>query len=310
MSIPMRKLQDFFGARLQENVRMANYTTSRVGGPALGLVSVNTIAELRDAANALWSLDVPFKLIGSGSNILVSDSGYQGIVLLNHCHNIRINTQEEPPSIYAESGANLSNVARQSALRGLSGLEWAGSVPGSVGGAVYGNAGAFGSDISRSLVSIQALVRGEGEMTMTAEELMFSYRSSILKREPKDLLILSARLKAERSERATAWKALLEMSEKRQANQPTGASTGSTFKNPPGDYAGRLIEAAGLKGMTDGHAQFSGLHANFIVNDGNSSAQEYLKLIRTAQKTVKEKFGVQLELEIELIGDFDEPAKE
>lgn len=306
MKIPMRKLQALFGDRLQENVRMADYTTSRVGGPALGLVSVNTIAELRDAANALWSLDVPFKLIGSGSNILVSDSGYQGIILLNHCHNIRMNTQQEPPEIFAESGANLSNIARQSALRGLSGLEWAGSVPGSVGGAVYGNAGAFGSDMSNSLVSIQALLRDEGEKTLRAEDLEFSYRSSILKRERKQLLILSATLKAERSTREAAWKTLMDMSEKRQATQPTGASTGSTFKNPPGDYAGRLIEAAGLKGLTDGHAQFSGLHANFIVNDGRSSAREYLKLIRMAQKTVKEQFGVQLELEIELIGEFDD----
>jgi UDP-N-acetylmuramate dehydrogenase len=238
MSIPMRKLQALFGARLQENVRMADYTTSRVGGPALGLISVNTISEMRDAANALWSLDVPFKLIGSGSNILVSDSGYNGIILLNHCHNIRINTQQEPPVIFAESGANLSNIARQSALRGLSGLEWAGSVPGSVGGAVYGNAGAFGSDIARSLISIQALLRDEGEKTLTADELQFAYRSSILKRERKELLILSATLKAERSTREAAWKPLMDITQKRQATQPTGASTGSTFKNPPGDYAG------------------------------------------------------------------------
>jgi len=306
MSVPIRKLQEIFGGRLQENVRMANYTTSRVGGPALGLIAVNTLDEMREAANTLWDLDVPFKLIGSGSNILVSDKGYAGIILLNHCHNIRINTQKEPPTIFAESGANLSNIARQSALRGLSGLEWAGSVPGSVGGAVYGNAGAFGSDISRSLISIQALLRGEGEVTLTAEDLKFAYRSSCLKREKKDVLILSATLQAERSSREAAWKTLMEMSEKRQATQPTGASTGSTFKNPPGDYAGRLIEAAGLKGLQDGHARFSGLHTNFIVNDGNSSAQEYLKLIRLAQKTVMEKFGVALELEIELIGEFDD----
>ncbi len=308
MSIPIRKLQETFGARLQENVRMANYTTSRVGGPALGLIAVNTLDEMREAANVLWSLDVPFKLIGSGSNILVSDKGYQGVILLNHCHNIRINTQQTPPMIFAESGANLSNIARQSALRGLSGLEWAGSVPGSVGGAVYGNAGAFGSDISRSLISIQALLRNEGELTLTAEYLEFAYRSSYLKREKKEVLILSATLKAERSSREAAWKTLTEMSEKRQATQPTGASTGSTFRNPTGDYAGRLIEAAGLKGLQDGHARFSGLHANFIVNDGNSSAEEYLKLIRLAQKTVKEKFDVQLELEIELIGEFNDKA--
>lgn len=233
MSIPIRKLQALFGARLQENVRMANYTTSRVGGPALGLIALNTLDEMRETTAALWSLDIPFKLIGSGSNILVSDKGYPGIILLNHCHNIRINTHQDPPGVYAESGANLSNLARQSALRGLSGLEWAGSVPGSVGGAVYGNAGAFGSDISKSLVSIQALLRGEGEKTLSAEDLQFSYRSSILKRERRKVLILSATMKAAQSTREAAWKTLMEISDKRQATQPTGASTGSTFKNLP-----------------------------------------------------------------------------
>lgn len=304
MSYPIRKLQAFFGQNWQENVRMANYTTARVGGTVLGMVPVYTLEELRKAAEFLWSLPVPFTLIGSGSNILVSDKGYEGVILLNHCHNIKIHSQEEPPTIYAESGANLSNIARQTALRGLSGMEWAGSVPGSVGGAVYGNAGAFGSDTSQCLLTVQVLTPEKGEQTLSAGDLSFTYRSSALKREKQDVLILSALFKAQHSTREVAWKTLSEYAEKRRQTQPIGNSTGSTFKNPPGDYAGRLIEAVGLKGYKSEHAQFSPLHANFIVNDGHSSAQEYLSLIHLAQKRVKEQFGIELELEIELLGDF------
>ena len=306
MSIPVRKLQAFFGQAWQENVRMANYTTARVGGTVLGLVPVNTLEELRKAASFLWSESVPFKLIGSGSNILVSDKGYAGVILLNRCHNIKIHSQEEPPTIYAESGANLSNIARMTALRGLTGMEWAGSVPGSVGGAIYGNAGAFGSDVSQCLLTVQILTPEQGEVTLTADQMAFSYRSSILKREKQPAVILSALFKAQHSTREAAWKFLSDYAEKRRQTQPTGNSTGSTFKNPRGDYAGRLIEAVGLKGYKAEHAQFSPLHANFIVNDGQSSAQEYLSLIRLAQKRVKEQFGIELELEIEFLGDFND----
>ncbi|MFZ3069642.1 MAG: UDP-N-acetylmuramate dehydrogenase [Anaerolineaceae bacterium] len=306
MTFPIRKLQALFGDRLQENVRMSNYTTSRVGGPVLGLLPVNTLDELRFAANSLWSLEVPFRIIGSGSNILVSDSGYGGVVLLNHCHNIKIHSQEEQPTIYVESGANLSNIARQSALRGLTGMEWAASIPGSVGGAIYGNAGAFGSDISHCLLSAQVLYPDKGEVTLSVDQLDYTYRSSALKRDRPNVVIVSALFSAAHSTREAAWKLLTENSEKRQATQPTGASTGSTFKNPSGNYAGRLIEAVGLKGHTEGHAQFSPLHANFIINDGGSSAKDYLKLIKLAQARVKEQFGIQLELEIELVGEFED----
>ncbi len=251
--------------------------------------------------------DVPFKLIGSGSTYSGERQRHNGIIPLNHCHNIRINTQQEPPVILPRAARTSATSLRpkRPARSFQSEMGWAAC---RVRWAARSTAmPALSARISPGLsISIQALLRDEGEKTLTADDLQFAYRSSILKRERKELLILSATLKAERSTREAAWKTLMDMSQKRQATQPTGASTGSTFKNPPGDYAGRLIEAAGLKGFTGGHAQFSGLHANFIVNDGSSSAQEYLKLIRTAQKTVKEKFGVQLELEIELIGEFND----
>jgi UDP-N-acetylmuramate dehydrogenase len=228
------------------------------------------------------------------------------VILLNRCHNIKIHSREEPPTVYAESGANLSNIARMTALRGLAGLEWAGSVPGSVGGAIYGNAGAFGSDISQCLLTVQVLTPEQGEISLDAAQMQFSYRSSRLIRQKRPVIILTALLNALHSTREAAWMILSDNAEQRRQTQPPGNSTGSTFKNPPGDYAGRLIEAVGLKGYKAEHAQFSPVHANFIVNDGQSSAQEYLSLIRLAQRRVKEQFGIDLELEIELLGDFDD----
>lgn len=301
----MRKLEELFGGRLQQNVRMSNYTTSRVGGNALGLLPVHTLDEMRHAATTLWSTEIPFKVVGSGANILISDKGYQGIILLNRCHNIKIFSQVDRPTIYAESGANFGAMARQTALRGLTGLEWANSIPGTVGGAVYGNAGAHGSDVANTLLSAQILFRQEGERELNAQEMNYDYRSSLLKRTGKPAVILTATFSAQPSTREEAWEKLNQFSVRRQTTQPGGASTGSTFKNPTGDYAGRLIEAVGLKGYMEGHAGFSTLHANFIVNDGTANAQDYYKLIQLARNKVKEQFGIDLELEIELLGDFD-----
>lgn len=302
----IRLLEESFGDRLQQNVRMSNYTTSRVGGLALGLLPINTLDEMREAATELWSHQVPFKVLGSGANVLISDKGYPGIILLNRCHNIKIYSQEESPYVYCESGANFGAMARQSALRGLTGLEWANSIPGTVGGAVYGNAGAHGSDVSKTLINTTVLFREEGEKVLNSEGMGYAYRSSFLKRERLPSIILSATFAVLKSTREAAWQKLTEFTNHRQKTQPGGASTGSTFKNPPGDYAGRLIEAAGLKGHVEGNAAFSSQHANFIVNDGTASAQDYYKLIRLAQKTVKEKFEVDLELEVELLGEFYE----
>ncbi|MGB4594593.1 MAG: UDP-N-acetylmuramate dehydrogenase [Anaerolineaceae bacterium] len=302
----IHKLEELFGDRFQQNVRMANYTTSRVGGLVLGLLPANTLDDLRHASETFWKLEVPFKVIGSGANILVSDKGYEGVILLNRCHNIKIFSQEDTPFIYTESGANFGAMARQTALRGLTGLEWANSIPGTVGGAVYGNAGAHGWDVARALISTRIFFKDSGEHELSAEDMAYTYRSSVLKREHTLAVILSATFTAQKSTREKAWAKLNEFAAQRQATQPGGASTGSTFKNPVDDYAGRLIEAAGLKGHTEGHACFSSLHANFIVNDGTANAHEYYTLIKLAQKRVKDLFGIDLELEIELLGDFND----
>ena len=304
--LPLRKLQALFGDKLQENVRMANYTTTRVGGPASGMISVHTADEMRRTVKILWELDVPFRILGSGSNLLVSDSGYVGVMVHNRCHNVRIDTKGEQPVIFAESGANLGAVSRQASLRGVSGFEWANSIPGTVGGAVYGNAGAHGSDMSKCMIVAQVITKAEGEQSLDSEGMGFRYRSSKFKRDGEDVVILSASFFGTKVEPEVTQRLLEELTEKRRQTQPVGPSFGSTFKNPKGDFAGRLLEAAGMKGITSGHASISTVHANFILNDGEATAQDYYRLIRLAQKTVKEQFDVNLNPEIELLGEFED----
>jgi UDP-N-acetylmuramate dehydrogenase len=305
MLIEMDEVRKLFGDRLQENVRMANYTTIRVGGPAAGLLPVHTATELEKAAITLWEHQIPFKVIGSGSNFLVSDKGYDGIILLNRAHNLKIQSTFEPCTVFAESGAIFGTVARQSAMRGLSGLEWANSVPGTVGGAVYGNAGAHGSDVCSDLIMATILHPQLGKESWPVERLEYQYRSSILKREKMDAIILSALFKVNQSTREEAQVKIVKYSEKRRKTQPEGASFGSTFRNPEGDHAGQLIEAAGLKGHTQGHAQISNVHANFIINHGEAKASDIYQLICLARNEVKTRFNVDLVLEIELLGEFE-----
>lgn len=304
--LPLRKLQALFGDKLQENVRMANYTTTRVGGPASGMISVHTADEMRRTVKILWELDAPFRILGSGSNLLVSDAGYKGVMVHNRCHNVRIDTKGEQPVIFAEGGANLGAVSRQASLRGVSGFEWANSIPGTVGGAVYGNAGAHGSDISMCMLMAQVITKSDGEQNLDSEGMGFRYRSSQFKRDGEEVVILSASFFGTKVEPEVTQKLLEELTEKRRQTQPVGPSFGSTFKNPKGDFAGRLLEAAGMKGVTSGHASISTVHANFILNDGEATAQDYYRLIRLAQKKVKEQFDVSLNLEIELLGEFED----
>lgn len=305
IDIPMRELRNRFGPRLQENVRMADYTTARVGGPAPGLLSIHTLEELTETSQVLWEMSVPFIILGSGSNILVSDEGLDKLVLHNRAHNLKIDTKSEPPFIYAESGANLGTIARQSALRGLSGMEWAAPVPGTVGGAVYGNAGAHGSDMAQSLKMAKILHKTKGMQDWPVKKLDYRYRSSILKREKLPVVVLSATFNVVKTSREEAWKKIKEFQAHRKSTQPPGASMGSMFKNPPGDYAGRLIEEAGLKGRRIGRAMISPIHANFILNLDGAKASDIWELMKIAQETVEQKFGIILEPEIELIGDFD-----
>lgn len=302
VSIPY--LRSVFGGKLKTDVSLARYTAARVGGLARAMVVVDSVDDLVFATEELWASNTPFMILGGGSNILVSDSGVSDVVLLNRAREIQFSESAQHLTVWAGSGANFGSVARRAASRGLSGLEWAAGIPGTIGGAVFGNAGAHGNDVAGCLQMADILHREGHREQYTVSDLCFSYRSSLLKREKLEAVVLSAKFNLSAANPENVQKTMDEYGEFRHRTQPPGASMGSMFKNPPDDFAGRLIEQAGLKGTQVGDAQISDLHANFFINRGNATARDIFNLIELVQRTVKTKFGVALELEIELVGDW------
>lgn len=300
--LPIDILRNRFGAALREQVKLAPYTSARIGGMADAVLTIQTLEELSNAMQSFWEHHLNYYILGGGSNILVSDKGFRGIVLLNRARSVQFSSDREP-RVLAESGVVFSNLANRCAAKGLAGIEWASAVPGTIGGAVYGNAGAFDGDISGSLIRAEVLTQS-GLETWPVKKFDYGYRTSILKRGEIKAVVLSAELALTLSDRTTVSKKLEQFGRERKASQPPGASMGSMFKNPPGDFAGRLIESAGLKGARIGNAQISDRHANFFVNHGQTSASDVRALIDLAVRTVREKCGVTLELEIELVGEW------
>ncbi len=303
ISPPIDVLYAKLGDKVRENVLLAPYTSARIGGPADVLITVDSADELARTIKLLWKLDLEYLILGGGSNVLVSDSGVRGVVVLNRAKGVRFHTGDEP-AVHVESGVVFSNLANRCAFKGLTGLEWAATVPGTIGGAVYGNAGAFGGDMAGNLVWAEMLTEA-GREKFTVEQMGYGYRTSVLKRGELDAIVLAAELRVANSTREDVTVKIEQFSAHRKTTQPPGASMGSMFKNPPGDYAGRLIEASGLKGTRIGNAEVSPLHGNFFVNHANTKADDILALIQLVQKTVKEQQGVDLELEIELIGEWN-----
>jgi UDP-N-acetylmuramate dehydrogenase len=309
----LQTLREVFSARLQERVALKRHTAARIGGEADVLIAVGSAEELEKISKLCWEQSIPFTILGSGSNVLVSDLGVRQLVVLNQAKQIGFNTDPKQASVWCESGTNFGALARQAAAHGFSGLEWAAGIPGTVGGAVYGNAGAHGSDMSDSLLMANILhltPLNDGrhheilQEAWPVEKLEYGYRTSSLKRQPGEAVVLSATMRLNHST-PTAVKAKMdEFSAMRHSSQPTGASLGSIFKNPPGDYAGRLIEAVGLKGTKIGKVEISTQHANFFISQKSATANNYAELIRLAQAKVLECFGINLELEIELLGDW------
>jgi UDP-N-acetylmuramate dehydrogenase len=298
------ELRETFGDRMQENADLSSYTAARIGGPADVLVFVRKADELVQAAGKLWMMEVPFVVLGAGSNVLVSDRGVRGVVIINRARMLSFNLQAEPPTVHAESGVTPNDIAQRAARLGLTGFEWATSIPGSLGGAIYGNAGAFGSDIAGNLISVEVFHRQHGRQTWPVNKMEYGYRTSLLKRTHPPVLILSADLALNHGDRQSIKSKMEQFSSRRRTNQPPGASMGSMFKNPPGDKAGRLLEAADLKGKSIGNAMISTQHANFFINNGQTKATEMRALIELAQQAVLEKFGIKLELEVEMIGEW------
>jgi UDP-N-acetylmuramate dehydrogenase len=294
------------------NQSLARYTAFRIGGPAEILVVANSVEAVRKAVTLAWEHQVPCRVLGGGSNVLISDAGICGLVVVNRARGVAFTasleqgTQTERFSVKAESGASLSTVARQCVARGLTGLEWAANIPGTVGGAVVGNAGAWGGDVASTLT--QALVLGPDGVVeeWPVERFEYAYRTSRLKylHQGSKCVVLEAEFALRRGDREALEAQVAGIVERRKATQPAGASCGSVFKNPPDGFAGRLVEASGLKGRRVGGAEISNVHANFIVNRGGATAADVKALIDLAFGSVKEVFGVELELEIELVGEW------
>ena len=303
-ALPLESLRTAFGRRLREHQPLARYTSARIGGPADALVDINTADELAEAAQTLWDLGLPFIVLGGGSNLLISDAGVRQVVLFNQANAVRFEEGGGVPSVWAESGAGLGVISRQAAAKSLGGLEWASGIPGTIGGAVFGNAGAHGVDISSTLEMATILHRTDGRKDWTAQDLDYEYRGSWLKHHPGQAVVLSATLALAKRPAAEIRAQMDTFLAYRRLTQPPGASMGSMFKNPPGDSAGRLIEAAGLKGKRIGNAQISSLHANFFLNLGDARAADVHALIREASDAVRKHSGIDLELEIELVGEW------
>ena len=299
---PLDVLHIKFGDRVQENISLAPYTSARIGGPADILITANSADELAGIMTVIWGQGSPYVILGGGSNVLISDKGVRGAVVLNRAKEVKFYNGDQP-KVWVESGVIFSNLANRCASKGLSGLEWAATVPGTVGGAVVGNAGAFGGDMSGNLIVAELLTK-RGREQWPVEKMGYGYRTSVLKGNAEKAIVLSAELRLKNATKDSVSVKIEQFSERRKAAQPPGASMGSMFKNPDGDHAGRLIEAAGLKGTRIGNAEISPLHGNFFVNHGETKASDMRALIELVQKKVAEKFGVKLELEVELVGEW------
>ena len=285
---------------------LARYTAARLGGPADYLFVArepsyrDTLALLREA----WRRSLPVTVIGGGANVLVADAGIRGLTIINRATDIQMQSAGDAALLQVSSGTNLIRLARFCQESGLTGLEWAIAVPGTLGGAAVNNAGAHGSDIASSLRRLLVYDADSGKRWYDLHALQYAYRYSSLKhRVDRRFFVLRAELRLERGNPACIQKLMDHNNEYRRRTQPPGASLGSIFMNPPGDYAGRLIEAAGLKGTCLGSVQVSTVHANFFVNlRADASASDYFQLIQRVRARVKERFGVLLELEIQTLG--------
>lgn len=289
------------GVPLSRNEPLAGHTTMRVGGPADYLATARDVAALAALVTAARAARLPHLVLGRGSDIVVSDRGVRGLVILNRAEGCRI----DGSTLTAEAGLPLARAATIAQKAGLAGLEFGLAIPGTVGGAVWANAGAHGADVAGVLESVTVLGADGVVATRPVADLAMSYRESHFK--STDDLILTATFHLAPADPATIKANLDEIRAWRQGHQPLNLpSAGSVFRNPAGDSAGRLIDACGLKGERIGGAAISEKHANFIVNEGGATASEIRRLGDRAREAVAARFGVTLEYEVRFIGDWGE----
>jgi UDP-N-acetylmuramate dehydrogenase len=290
------------GLKVKVSEPLARYTSMKIGGPADCFVDVENEAALSQLLSFLSQHGMPSCLLGNGSNVLISDFGVEGVVVHLVGDFKRAEWHEQGNDSWVEVGAAhaVTQLVREAARRGYGGLEFAEGIPGTVGGALVMNAGAYGSEFEK-VVDLVNGMNGEGTpIQFTREQMKFSYRDSHL---PSGTVVTRLRLDLQREESSRVSTKVRELVTKRKSSQPSGyPNSGSMFRNPTGDYAGRLVEAAGLKGKQIGRAQISAKHGNFIVNLGGASAEDVRQLMELARAEVQAKFGVDLIPEVKLLG--------
>ena len=280
---------------------MKNHTTFRVGGPAEFFVMPRTAEEVKKVINLCRRESFPYYIIGNGSNLLVSDQGYRGVVLQIYKEMSCIEIEENV--IVAQAGALLSAIANKALENGLTGFEFAAGIPGTLGGACVMNAGAYGGEMKDVLEEVTVLTE-EGEVLIIPKEnLELGYRTSIIAR--KGYIVLEARIQLREGEKEAIKSLMEELKDKRVSKQPLEyPSAGSTFKRPEGYFAGKLIQDAGLRGFSVGGAQVSEKHCGFVINRENATAADVAELMRQVSARVEEEFGVKLEPEVKRLGEF------
>ncbi|MEC0330345.1 UDP-N-acetylmuramate dehydrogenase [Paenibacillus macerans] len=282
------------------NEPMSKYTTWKIGGPADAMVVPENPGQLSKLVRLLHEGRIPWMVVGKGSNMLVSDRGIRGCV-------IRLGSGLEQiefdgSKVQAGGGASFVRLSIMAGKQGLTGLEFAGGIPGTVGGAVYMNAGAHGSDVSRIFKSADIVLETGELVTYNAEDMEFDYRHSVLHEQRG--IVAKAEFTLAAGDRLEIAAAMAAYKDRRRKTQPLQQPcAGSVFRNPPGDHSARLIEAAGLKGLKVGGAEVSTLHANFIVNTGQATAEDVLALMEQIKASVEDKFGVNLVPEVFFVGE-------
>ncbi len=284
-----------------KNESMSRHTTFRIGGAADIFLLVQTEEQLKNVIKTVKENKVPYFVLGNGSNLLVGDKGIRGVVICLYKKMDKVEVDGE--RVFAQCGAMLSGTASVAASNSLTGLEFASGIPGTIGGAVYMNAGAYGPEMKDVVESVRYM-DGNGEIhEISADECQFGYRKSRFTN--SNSIILGCTFKLKKGVREEIREHTNELTQKRVSKQPVDKpSAGSVFKRPEGHFAGGLIEEAGLKGYSIGGAQVSEKHAGFIINTGNATAKDVLNLIEYIKKTVYDKNGVMLETEIKMVGEF------
>lgn len=301
-SAMLETLRSFIpGGNIHFEEPMSSHTTFRVGGPAECYIEIENAEQLQKVQRYLYQVEYPFTIVGNGSNLLVSDNGYQGIVL--QIGGKMSNISVEGNVIVACAGASMAQVSAAAWKNGLTGLEFASGIPGTVGGGVVMNAGAYGGELAQVVTSVEVLNKDSEFLTLDNETMEFGYRRSTIRRQPFIVTEVTFELTPGNPEEIKA--KMDELAAKRREKQPLEfPSAGSTFKRPEGHFAGELIMNAGLRGFQVGGARVSDKHCGFVINTGNASAADIMDVIWEVQRRVKERFEVELEPEVVFLGAF------